>query len=103
MNTLLSPELASIEAFGEFMFDENRFEFTFAEAVELARALGVHESYVIKGLKAYGFWMDVREEVKPVRGAVFARDHDRFFGPGSMNSHGGSGWEQVLKCAGRPG
>ncbi len=97
------PELESVEAFGEFLLDDDRTEFTFEEAEELAWALGFSVSTpVIVALKDYGFTMATRESERQVRG-FHANNHDRWYGKGSCPTHGGSGWEQISGSSGQEG
>ena len=97
------PELESVEAFVEFLVDNEREDFTFSEAEVLAKALG-HSTpaLVIRDLKGYGLKMTPREPAKRVRGFTTS-SHDRFFGPGSSPMHGGSGWEQIAGFSGQEG
>lgn len=96
-----SPEYASVEAFGEFLLDEGRTEFSFKEAETLAEGVGHSTTfYVIRALKVYGFTMSERAEPKRVRG-MKTSSNDRWFGPGSSKSHGGSGGEQISGFAGQ--
>ena len=56
-----SPEMTSIESFGDFLLADDRTEFTFSEAVVLSEALGQSVPvYVIRGLKKLGFTMPIR-------------------------------------------
>jgi hypothetical protein len=98
-----APETRSIEAFGEFLLADERTTFTFEEACELAEALGYSlPTPVIRGLKAYGFAMEERRTERRVR-TISTSSHDRWYGPGSCKTHGGSGWEQIAGFAGRTG
>ena len=98
-----APELKSVEAFGDFLLADDRTEFTFDEACTLAETLGQSVPvYVIRGLKALGFTMKPREVYKHIRGFT-TNSNDRFFGPGSSPSHGGSGHEQITGLAGQEG
>jgi hypothetical protein len=95
--------MQSIESFGEFLLEEGRTTFTFEEACELAQALGFSlPTPAIRGLKEYGFAMVERPSERRIR-TISSSSHDRWFGPGSSRSHGGSGWEQVAGFAGRVG
>ncbi len=98
-----APETQSIEAFGEFLLAEDRTSFTFNEACALAKALGLSlPTPVIRGLKDYGFTMVERQPERRVR-TISTSSHDRWYGPGSCKTHGGSGWEQITGFAGRNG
>ncbi len=88
---------------GEELLDNERTSFTFAEAEALANALGYSVATpVIRSLKAIGFSMDERKPERRVR-TVSSNPHDRWHGPGSCASHGGSGWEQISGFAGQEG
>ncbi len=96
-----TPE--TVEDFANFLLDEDRTEFTFVEADRVARGLGLSvATSVIRQLKGYGFTMASRVEPPRVRGFLTS-SHDRFYGPGSCPTHGGSGWEQIAGFAGRAG
>ena len=99
----IPPEFASVETFGEFLLDEDRTEFTYEEAVLIAKNLK-HSvaTLVIRDLKSYGFTMTERGIPKRVRGFTTS-SHDRYYGPGSSKMHGGSGHEQISGFAGQKG
>jgi hypothetical protein len=100
MNT---PDFTSVEEFVGYLLDEDRFTFTFEEAAGIAEALGQSvPTYVIRELKGWGLTMVPREPEKRVRGFQTS-SHDRWFGPGSSPTHGGSGWEQITGFAGQKG
>lgn len=95
-----TPELESVEAFAEYLLDDDRTAFTFEEAEELAEALGLSvATSVIRDLKGYGFSMTPREFERRVRGFQ-ANNHDRFQ---ASPMYGGSGWEQISGFGGQDG
>lgn len=97
------PELASVEAFADYLISDERSKFTFEEATELATALGQsNPSAVIRELRTYGLRMEERPVERHVRGFK-SNSHDRWFGPGSSPTHGGSGHEQINGFAGQRG
>lgn len=96
------PEHASIEAFAEFLVDEERETFTFTEAETVAKAIEEHVSVVIRELRTYGLAMVPREPERRVRGFQTS-SHDRWYGPGSSRTHGGSGHEQISGFGGQEG
>lgn len=103
MSEPAGPEMESVEAFGEYLLDNDRTAFTFDEAEALSGALGLSVATpVIRALKAYGFEQEAREPEKRVRGFLTS-SHDRFYGPGAAKMHGGSGWEQISGLAGQEG
>ncbi len=96
---LLHPELESLDAFAEYLVDDDRTSFTFDEAVSLGAAIKLSTHKVIAGLEAYGLTYVIRRPARAVRGFT-SNSHDRWFGPGSCPSHGGSGHEQITGFAG---
>lgn len=99
----MESKWTSVEEFGEFLLGEDRTSFTFAEACEVASAIG-HSvpTIVIRALKAYGFTAEARPIERRVR-TISTSSHDRYFGPGSSRTYGGSGWEQITGIAGQAG
>lgn len=91
-------ELQSVEAFGEFLLDEDRVIFTFEEAELLAGHLKLHVACIIRDLRSYGFTMAQREKAVRVRG-FRTSSHDRWYGPGAERTFGGSGQDQILGFA----
>jgi hypothetical protein len=104
----MTPELqaavdSAVEAFGTFLLDDDRTSFTFDEAREIAEGLGLSlPTPVVRALKDYGFTMAERQPERRVRGFT-SSSNDRWFGPGSERTHGGSGWEQINGFAGDEG
>lgn len=93
----------AVEAFGEELLDNDRTTFSYAEADVIAILIGHGvPTLVIRALKEYGFEQDERPVPKYVRGFQ-SNSHDRWYGPGSSPSHGGSGWEQINGLAGQEG
>lgn len=86
-----------IEAFAEDLLDDDREDFTFEEASELADQLGCHPSVIIRVLKEIGFGMRPRSKGSRVRG-FRSNSHDRWT---AYPSHGGSGWSQITGFAGK--
>lgn len=99
---MVDPEFASVEAFVESLLDDDRVAFTFPEAEHLAKGTGSSVPDVIRALRDYGLGMVERQEPKQVRGFTTS-SHDRWYGPGSSPSHGGSGWEQIGGFGGQEG
>jgi hypothetical protein len=109
------PEAASIEAFVQYLLDDDRTEFLLAEAAVVSQNLPRREdgSYresktVAADIIAYArdcgltltvFVPNTTRPMKEPRG-FRANDHNIYQGnPGS----GGSGWEQITGMAGRAG
>jgi hypothetical protein len=94
---------ASLDEFRDELLGNDRTSFTFGEAEKLAFELGFSlAAPVIKGLKDRGLGMDERIPPRRVRG-VRTSSNDRWFGPGSCPTSGGSGWEQISGFAGQQG
>lgn len=74
----------------EYLEGEERSTFTFEQADEVAREVGCHPSAIIRGLKALGFTMLERTPARRVR-TISSNSNDRWYGPGSCPTHGGSG------------
>lgn len=102
MEPEILPEHESIEAFTDFLLAEERASFSFDEAEVIARGLGVGPAQVIDELKSFGFAYLGRPIPRPVRG-YRSNNHDRWYGPGSSKTHGGSGHEQIQGFAGQKG
>jgi hypothetical protein len=98
---MATPETESVEAFVQYLLDDERTSASFEEAEEVAESMKVHVAVVVRALKGYGVVVN-RETEKRVRG-FRTSSHDRYFGPGSSPSHGGSGWEQITGFAGQKG
>ena len=93
----------AIEEFANDLLDDDRLNFTFSEAEALAFELGYSVATpVIRSLKTLGFTMEERMPERRVR-TISSNSHDRWTGPGSSPTHGGSGWEQVSGFAGQEG
>lgn len=97
------PEFASIEAFAEFLMDDERTSFNAAELQDLCAVVRQVSSKVRKELEGYGFTLAKRRHGKRVRGFTSGLGNDRWYGPGSAPCHGGSGHEQISGFAGQRG
>lgn len=93
---------SSVEDLATDIVDDDRTSFTFEEADELAETMKVTTAKVIRDLKAYGLSYEGRPVERKVRGFT-SNPHDRWHGPGSSPTHGGSGWEQISGFGGRDG
>lgn len=93
--TVDSTHPVSIAEFAEELLEEDRTSFTFDEADAVAVFNGVLTAVVIRELLTYGFTYEGRAKVRATRGFT-ANSHDRWFGPGSSPTHGGSGGTAVL-------
>lgn len=96
------PEYKTVEAFVQFCMDDDRETFTHVELRALAMNTQQSGSKIRPMLEGYGLKLAIREPEKHVRG-FGTNSHDRWHGPGSSATHGGSGWEQINGFAGRRG
>jgi hypothetical protein len=95
-------EYASVLSFAEFLADDDREEFSHEDLIRLNMSTRTQVSVVRAELESYGFRLAERMPARRVRG-FRTSSNDRFFGPGSSPSHGGSGHEQIVGFAGRKG
>lgn len=97
---MTEPEFESIDSFISFLNDEERKEYTKLEMQKLGLSLKKTDMAISKQLKERGFSIVQQVPVKKVRG-FSTSSHDRWYGPGSCNSHGGSGAEQITGFSGK--
>lgn len=97
-----SPEHASVEAFVEYLFDDECETFDHNDLALLGEFTHKRRGDLRRELESYGFKLAKRESEKSVRG-FSANPHDRWYGPGSCRTHGGSGWEQINGFGGEEG
>lgn len=81
---------------------DDTLEITFGELSVLADELGLNLAVVVSLAKQAGLEVGARAVPKQVRG-FNSNSHDRWHGPGSCKTHGGSGWEQITGFAGQKG
>ena len=93
------PEFESVEAFAEFLSDDERDTFTHAEVDAIAVVTQTSHHKVRVALEGYGFTLARRDVERKGRGFQTS-SHDRYFGPGAEKTHGGSGWEVISGFAG---
>lgn len=98
----VDPEHESIEAFVEYLMDDERDTFTAADLNQLAAATTRSHHKVRAELEGYGLRLVRRERVRRIRG-VTTSSHDRWYGPGAERACGGSGWEQINGFGGQEG
>lgn len=84
------PEYDSIEEFVEFCMDDDKKMFNLNDVQKLTRFTHMPNDRVIEELEDYGLTYSKPGHVKKVRG-IGSNDHDRWSGPGSEKTHGGSG------------
>lgn len=102
----LDPEDAefdSIEDFVEFLWDDERNEFDWRHLNCLAVRVGRSNRAIRKELEEeWGLRLADRRPSKSHRG-YRSNPNDRWYGPGSEKTHGGSGWEEITGMAGQKG
>lgn len=96
------PEFASYEDFVEELENDERDTFTHVELQKLSAATGMYYREILRQLVADGFRLVPRAIPRRVR-TFSSNPHDRWYGPGSCKTHGGSGHEQIAGFAGRVG
>jgi hypothetical protein len=94
-NENTTPEFASLDAFMEFLLEEDRDSFTFEEVTELNRVLQVPFASIRAQLQAVGFKYETRPKTKEFR-TFSANSHNRWTG---NPCGGGSGWESIIGMA----
>lgn len=88
-----------MEAFVEFLLEEERDSFDHVELRTLCEELGAPTSEIRKELEDWGLVLKARPKVKTVRG-VTSWDNNRWEG---NPCGGGSGWEQIAGFSGKKG
>lgn len=96
------PDFATVEDFVEACMEDGEDEFDWRHLAILAWNLRRSRREIRAELVEYGLCFQERSAVRRFR-TMGDNPHDRWFGPGSCPSHGGSGWEQVTGFAGREG
>jgi len=84
------PEFASVEDFVQFLLDDERDTYTHEELGALNFRTRMPIGAIRKELESYGLKLATREPEKQVRG-FSSNSHDRWFGKGSLPTHGGAG------------
>ena len=96
------PEFSSIEEFVEYLVDDERTTYSCQELQCLCYSLSMSTRPIKEMLSDWGLTLAGRAKAKRVRG-LNTNSHDRWYGPGSSPTHGGSGWEQINGFAGQKG
>lgn len=96
------PDFQSIEAFVEAWMDDGEEVFTRHQLACLAWNLKRSRRSIRRELESYGLRLEARGSLRRFR-TVGDNPHDRWYGPGSCPTHGGSGWEQITGFAGVAG
>lgn len=87
-----APEYKSIEDFVQYMIDDERDTYTAEDLQALSYRLKRSTQKIVKELNGWGLKLEGREPEARPRGFQ-SPDHDRWYGPGSMPTHGGSGFD----------
>lgn len=95
---VLDEEYASVEAFIDYLIDDDRTEFTHMEIMCVNSRTGVQAPVIKAMLESYGLVQKHRGFSKPVRGINSNPNAGRFDG-----MHGGGGGSSIQHMAGRAG
>lgn len=95
-----APEFESVEAFVEFLMDDEVEVFTAEDLQTLSASTQTSIKRLRAELEGWGLSLAHRPFERRVRGFT-ANPHDRWHGLGSCKTHGGSGWEQINGFAGK--
>lgn len=95
-------EFNSVEDFAEYLVDDDRTSFNWRHLNCLSDRLGRSNRALRRELESWGFTLTERGKPRSHRG-FNANDNDRWYGPGSSPSHGGSGWSEITGMAGQEG
>ncbi len=97
-----NDEYASVEALVEFLIEEDLACFDYRHLTALRTRLHRPARELRRELESYGLKLAPRPKGKKMRGHT-TNDNDRWYGPGSSPTHGGSGWEQINGMSGQTG
>lgn len=97
-----NDEYEGVEALVEFLMEDDLESFDYRHLTALRTRLHRPAHELRRELEAYGLTLAARPKAKKMRG-FDSNDHDRWYGPGSSPTHGGSGWEQITGMAGQKG
>lgn len=84
-----APEYKSVEDFVQYLMDDERSEFSHEDLQALNYRTRQPVQKIRKELESYGLRLQERSPEKKPRGFQ-SPDHDRWYGPGSSPTHGGS-------------
>ena len=87
-----APEYKSIDAFVQFCYEDERSEYTHEDLHALGYRLRMRIQCIRHELAKWGLVLANREVPKHVRGFTTS-SNDRWFGPGSSKTYGGSGFD----------
>ena len=87
-----APEFDSVIAFITFLQDDERKTYTSLDLTTLVSQSKRNLCDVRKELDSLGFTLETRVPAKRVRGFTTS-SNDRWYGPGSDKTHGGSGFD----------
>lgn len=93
------PEFSSVEAFVESLIDNERDSYTVEEALVLGYSLKRSVPALHKELAGYGLKREERAVPRTVRG-FNTSSNDRWYGPGSCKTAGGSGGDLITGFVG---
>jgi len=102
MHSLLKKAQKEIDSLIEDKLCDNSITVEFHELQKISQEIGIHVSTIISMAKKSGLEVKDRPFDKKIRGFKTS-SNDRWFGPGSCSTHGGSGWTQINGFASHSG
>lgn len=99
---LETEDYKSVENFAEAAIEDDDLNFDWRHLAALAWNLRRDRAEIRKELISYGLRFVPKPQGRRIR-TIGDNPHDRWYGPGSSPTHGGSGWEQVAGFAGQEG
>ena len=91
MNNTNNPEFVSIAAFAVYLRDDERMTYTVEELHKLNAITRLPQHEIKHALSEQGFSLERRQAPMRVRGFTTS-SNDRWYGPGSDKTHGGTGF-----------
>jgi len=98
----VAPEYETVEAFVEFLMEDDREAFDAEDLQALCFSLERSSQNLRRELESWGLRLAHRPNERQVRG-FRSNPHDRWYGPGSSRTCGGSGYEQISGFSGQEG
>jgi hypothetical protein len=95
----MESEFSTVADFVAYISDDDRDTFTGAELQKLREGMSLPLGMTHKlrlELEELGLTLAAAPRTKSIRTLGGSNDHDRWYGPGSSPTHGGSGWENIV-------
>lgn len=101
-NKIIAQATKAVETLVEETLADELTTVPFQECESLSMTVGIHVGSIVAMVKEYGLAVGPRSLPRVVRGFK-SNSHDRWYGPGSSKTYGGTGEEQITGFAGRRG